>query len=320
MKYFNRDGLDSVSKIGIGAARFGSIVDEVIAFDMLDMFTAYGGNVIDTARNYYEWIEGSRGVSEKTIGKWISSRNSRNNIIISTKGGVRNTGSTFHVDLSKENLVKEAKESMEALQTDKIDIYYLHRDERDRSTEEIVDTMMLLREITSCHAFGVSNWKIDRIKYLNACAQSRGLPIIDTIQTWWSIADYTYAMWNDPTTTWMDRETYEYSLEKNMFILASTSQAKGFFQKAILGGYDTLKPSLKKRIVSDENLRRLDLISSYCKKHNVSPTSIVNSYITSNDLCGVALVSCSSLEQLKDILNHIDDDVDKTWLKQFNPR
>ena len=73
MKYTNKFEMN-LSKIGLGTGRFGTVVSKEMSFEMLDMFYEHGGNVIDTARNYYEWVENGRGKSEQTIGEWMAKR------------------------------------------------------------------------------------------------------------------------------------------------------------------------------------------------------------------------------------------------------
>ena len=156
MKYTNKFGMN-LSKIGLGTGRFGTVVSEETSFEMLDLFYENGGNVIDTARNYYEWVENGRGKSEQTIGKWMAKRGVRDKVYISTKCGVRNEGKTFYMNLSKENLLEECKQSLEALQTDYIDIYLLHRDEPDRLVEEIMETLQVVQEVGKVKTIGVCN-------------------------------------------------------------------------------------------------------------------------------------------------------------------
>lgn len=316
MKYVNRKGMN-LSKIGLGTGRFGTVVSKEDSFQMLDMFYEHGGNVIDTARNYYEWVENGRGKSEETIGKWMSERGIREKVFISTKGGVRNEGKTFYMNLSKNNLLEECGQSLDALQTEYIDIYLLHRDEPERPVEEIMENLQAVREKTKAKVIGVCNWSAERVKAANEYAGKNGLAPLDIVQTWWSIAAYTPNMWNDPTTTWMDSEMYEYLKENQLLAMAYTSQAKGFFQKAIREGYENVNDFLKHRIATEENLRRLEVIEAYCTERKVSPTAVVNSYITDNQVDGIALVSCSKLEQLKDILDNCDVSVEKEWLSQF---
>ena len=132
-----------------------------------------------------------------------------------------------------------------------------------------------------------------------------------TVQTWWSLAEYKYEMWDDPNTTHMDSELYSYMSGSGMFAMAYTSQCKGFFQKAITKGLENIDEFLKRRIVTESNLKRLDYIREYCGKRNVSPTAVVSGYITSNALEGTALVSCSNIEQLIDILDNCDYELEK---------
>ena len=319
MKYTNKFGMN-LSKIGLGTGRFGTVVSEETSFEMLDLFYENGGNVIDTARNYYEWVENGRGKSEQTIGKWMAKRGVRDKVYISTKCGVRNEGKTFYMNLSKENLLEECKQSLEALQTDYIDIYLLHRDEPDRLVEEIMETLQVVQEVGKVKTIGVCNWSADRVKKANIYALEHGLAPFKIVQTWWSIAAYTPNMWNDPTTTWMDMEMYNYLKENNLLGMAYTSQAKGFFQKAIRDGYENVDDFLKHRVATEENLQRLERIREYCEQKKVSPTAVVNGYITDNDVEGLALVSCSKLEQLRDILEHGDVSVDREWIRQFEVR
>ena len=65
-----------VSPICMGTASIGSTVNERDSFERFDMFYENGGNFLDTSNVYADWIEGiEKSISEKTIGKWIKSRN-----------------------------------------------------------------------------------------------------------------------------------------------------------------------------------------------------------------------------------------------------
>ncbi len=314
MKYINKYDVN-ISKIGLGTGRFGTRIDEERAFEMLDLFIAGGGNLLDTARNYYEWVENGRGVSEKTIGRWLESRKIRNKVYISTKGGVRNQGKKFIINLNKDNLVEELKESQDALMSKTVDFYLLHRDEPQRPVEEIMETLQVICGQGNVRGLGVCNWSSERIISANLYASKHGYRPLTLIQTWWSIAEYTETMWNDSTTTHMDKDTYDHIKQNNLVCMAYTSQAKGFFQKAIAEGLDNLDSFLKHRIATDVNIRRLNYIKEYCEENGLSPTAVINGYITSNEINGIALVSCSSINQLNDIINNCDSNIDSEFIK-----
>ncbi len=297
----------AVSKIGLGTARFGSRMDIQKAFELLDVFYEKGGSVLDTARNYDEWAGDGRGKSEECIGKWLSQNGNRKEMVLCTKGGVRRSKmGERYFDLSSCSLCEEVKESLEALQTDYIDIYLLHKDEKSRNVEEIVETMQKVCEIGKISAIGVANWTVQRLKAANDYARKNGYKEFQIVQTWWSLAEYTKEMWNDENTTHMTKEMYGYMMENQLLGMAYTAQCKGFFQKAIQDGIENIDEFLKKRIVTPKNIKKLRFIEEYCIKNSVHPTAIVNSYITDNLLQGIALVSCSSVEQLKEIMEWDD--------------
>ena len=306
MKYIELPGGKKLSKIGLGVSRFGTRVPDELANAMLDKFLKSGGTLIDTARNYYEWVENGRGKSEEFIGKWMEAHKCRDEIVLSTKGGVTNRGKQFHVDLSRGALLAELGESLEALRTDYLDIYLLHRDEPERPVEEVMDTLQEIAAMGKCGSIGVCNWRCERIAAANRYALRHNLIPIQIVQTWWSMASYTETMWDDPTTTHMDRETAEYCRSHQCVVMAYTSQAKGFFQKACSVGTDRLDSMLKYRMLTEENLEKLIILQGYCASSGCTPTDVVLGYITSHPLKGTALVSCSSLAQLEDVMASAD--------------
>ncbi|MGN1481233.1 aldo/keto reductase [Porcipelethomonas sp.] len=318
MKYIKNIQDVRISKIGLGTGRFGTKVSESLSFDMLDLFYEGGGTLIDTARNYYEWVENGRGKSEECIGKWMDSRGCRRNVCISTKCGVKNKGHDWFINLSKEMLSQELEESLEALRTDYIDIYLLHRDEPERPVEEIIETMQYLKEKGKVKIIGAANWSFERLYKANEYAKKHGMEPFRTVQTWWSLAEYKYEMWNDSNTTHMDENMYNYMINNNMFGMAYTSQCKGFFQKAVKNGLENVDEFLKHRIETERNLKKLDFIKKYCQGNNVSPTSVVSGYITSNPLEGTALVSCSDMSQLEDILRCCDYELEHEAISKLD--
>lgn len=317
MKYLHKNNTD-FSKIALGTGRFGTKVCEEKAFEQLDLFVKSKGNLIDTARNYYEWVQNGRGMSEKTIGKWLVSRNCRQDIKISTKGGVSNKGNDWTIDLSRNNILQELQESLSALQTDYIDIYSFHRDEPARDVEEIVETAQTVKEKSKATALGVCNWTLPRVIKANNYAEKHGLTPFTFFQSWWSLAEYKFEMWNDANTTHMDSDFLHYIKAHNYTGLAFTSQSKGFFQKAISCGVNNIDDLLKERIVTDANLKKLDFIKSYCEQNNTNPTAVVLGYITSNVVDGIAMISCSQLSQLQDIMNNADYVLSKEVIKQLD--
>src|SRR6056297_727528 len=116
----------TVSKLCYGTWRFnqeasdGTIeTDREAAHDLLDTFDEAGGNFIDTANGY------GGGKSEEWIGEWLEERD-REDFVIASKCYWSDV-SRFQENLSKKNVRAEVEGSLEKLDTEYLDLLYLHR-------------------------------------------------------------------------------------------------------------------------------------------------------------------------------------------------
>jgi aryl-alcohol dehydrogenase-like predicted oxidoreductase len=80
-----RTRLDA-SCLCLGTGDMGAGIDRQTSFKMLDLFLDQGGNFIDTAKIYSDWIPGENSRSEKLIGAWMKSRRVRGEVILASKG------------------------------------------------------------------------------------------------------------------------------------------------------------------------------------------------------------------------------------------
>ena len=317
MKYFeNKEIGKMISRIGIGTARMGTRYSEQESYELLDIYREKGGNVFDTARNYYEWVKDGRGKSEECLGKWIEERKIRDEVCIITKGGTYGRGSK-QVNLSKENLVCDIEHSLEALRTDKIDIYVLHKDEPGRSVEEIVETMQVIKEKGNISIIGVDDWDFDRLHQANEYADRHGFHSFKAVETWWSLAEYTKEFWDNDATKHMTDELESYITKKHLIGIGVSPQCKGFFQKAIREGYDSVDTFLRYRIATERNLKKLKYIHTFCEKEHISPTAVVLGYITSKKMDNIAVISTSNRNQLLDVLENADYELSEQAVKEI---
>lgn len=115
-----------VSRICLGTNNFGGQVTEQDSIEIIKKALDHGINIIDTADVY------TNGLSEKVIGKAVKGR--REDVILATKVGMR-TG------LSRKNIIRQIKQSLESLKTDFIDLYYLHRFDPNTPLYETLTTL-----------------------------------------------------------------------------------------------------------------------------------------------------------------------------------
>src|SRR6516164_6600027 len=112
-----------ISRLGLGTANAGLAWDGADAFKILDRYLERGGNLIDTARVYSDWVKPEIGRSERVIGDWIRRRGRHDDVVIMTKGGHPQLESMSVSRLSKEEVELDLDLSLKALSVDRIDIY-----------------------------------------------------------------------------------------------------------------------------------------------------------------------------------------------------
>jgi len=118
MAHLGKTELD-VFRLCLGGNVFGWTADEPESFAVLDAYAEAGGNFIDTADTY---TRPNMGASETIIGRWMAERGNRDDIVLATKVGSDG-------GLSAENIRSRIDGSLERLQTDRIDLYYAHKDD-----------------------------------------------------------------------------------------------------------------------------------------------------------------------------------------------
>ena len=118
---------------------------------LLDGFWERGGNLFDTG-----WVYGA-GYTEKLLGEWLKNRGVREEAVIIGKGA--------HTPLCYPDVIaKQLTQTLERLQTDYVDVYFMHRDNLDVPVGEFVDAMDAeVKKGRIRGIFGGSNWTQERM-------------------------------------------------------------------------------------------------------------------------------------------------------------
>src|SRR5699024_9959326 len=121
MTLIPRTDLD-VFPLNLGGNTFGWTSDRETSFAVLDAYVAAGANFIDTADGYSAWVESQKGgASETVLGQWMDERGKRDQVVIATKVSY----TPDRKGLEAANVEAALPESLQRLQTDVIDLYYL---------------------------------------------------------------------------------------------------------------------------------------------------------------------------------------------------
>ena len=168
----------------LGGNVFGWTADEPASFAVLDAYADAGGNFIDTADSYPQWVDGCQGgESETIIGRWLARRGRRDDLIIATKVGQ----SRQHAGLSPANVRSAAEASLRRLGTGHIDLYYAHEDDPATPIEDTVAAFDGLVREGKARYVAASNYSAPRLAAALASAQQQDLIGFAALQVHYSL-------------------------------------------------------------------------------------------------------------------------------------
>jgi aryl-alcohol dehydrogenase-like predicted oxidoreductase len=292
-----------VSPICLGCGPLGSTLDRAASFRLLDAYAAAGGNFIDTAKVYADWLPGERSVSEKTIGTWLRQRGNRTRVIVATKGAHPDLA-TMHIPrMSPAEITGDLEASLRHLGVETIDLYWLHRDDPSRPVAEILETLAAQVLSGKIRYYGCSNWQTGRIREAQAYALAHGLPAFAANQMMWSLAAVNPDGPGDPTLAPMNSVMSAFHQETGLAAVPFSAQAGGFFSKLIAGRASLDAPGPYR---NSRNRERLARICQLVEETGLSVTQIVLGYLRGQPFVTVPIIGPQSLAQLADSLTAAD--------------
>ncbi|HEX9018372.1 MAG TPA: aldo/keto reductase [Anaerolineaceae bacterium] len=307
MRYAHIPGADlTPAVLCLGTGEMGATIDREAAFDLLDQYLDAGGNFIDTAKIYNDWVPGETSRSEKIIGAWIQSRGNRQKIILATKGAHPNLDHMEIQRLSPAEITADLEASLRHLQTDVIDLYWLHRDDVNRPVEEIVDTLNAQARAGKMRFFGCSNWRAGRIQAAQAYAARGGLQGFSAVQNLWNLAAVNPEGVGDPTLVVMDDALWKYQRETQLAAVPFTSQANGLFQKLETGLPEALSRGQRAMYLNPETEARYQRIQALKPRTGLTTSQIVLGYLTSQPFPTFPVIGPRTARQLSDSLTAAD--------------
>ena len=282
------------------------------ANQLLDQVLAAGINAFDTAADY--------GDSEASLGNWISARQNRESIVVITKGA--NT-SRWRKRLTPYDIMSDFMTSLAKLQTDYVDIYFLHRDDTAAPVGPIVEQLSALHAQGKIRAYGGSNWTIDRIEQANEYACKHGLQPFTVSSPSYSLAEMIadpcrYSVTLSGEQNCAARDWYR---KNQMPVFAYSCLGRGFFSGKVkssdqgraeeligLGGLEYGFP------VNYERLRRAEILAG---KYGKSVSQIALAWLVSQPLNLLPVTSTGTISHLQESIDALQlqlTEQERLWL------
>jgi aryl-alcohol dehydrogenase-like predicted oxidoreductase len=306
-------GIDiEISALCLGVAEIGVRQTEIEAHRLLDDWVQNGGNGIDTARVYSDWIPGEKHRSERIVGDWLKTTGIRKQIVLVTKAGHPHFDGNWRVRLSPSALQEDLEGSLETLGTDYIDLWFLHRDDEGIPVEQIIDSCDQFVRDGRVKALGAANWTARRIRKASEYASRGGKAGLVATQLFWSLGSRHYRGL-ESTLRPLDDDAEQLHKAANLLAMPYSSQAGGFFSNWLEGDEVARSKAEQSGYATKANFEIAKRAGEIAQRNGVPVGAVVLAFLRAHPFKVVPIVGCgtpahlaASIEALDFVLSDAD--------------
>jgi aryl-alcohol dehydrogenase-like predicted oxidoreductase len=278
------------SELDIFPLQFGGNVlgwtaDESESCAILDAIKAGGGNSIDSADVY------GNGTSETILGRWMTLRGNRSEVVVATKVGLGKDPS----GASRASILKGIDNSLARLQTDYVDLYYIHRDDPNTPLEETIAALTEVVAAGKVRYIGASNYSAARLAEALRIADETGGARFVALQPRYSL---------------VERGDYEGDLagvvqRTGVGVLSYSSLASGFLTGQYRDNGEAVSSPRAERAAKylDERGRKvLAALDDIASSHATSTGAVALAWLRSRPGVVAPIASASKVDQVAALL------------------
>jgi aryl-alcohol dehydrogenase-like predicted oxidoreductase len=299
-----RSGL-RVAPLCLGTMTFGTEwgwgADADTSRAVFNRYREAGGNFIDTADGY------TNGHSEELLGQLIKETNSRDQIVLATKftfngrPGDPNAGGN-----GRKNIHRALEGSLRRLQTDYVDLYWLHSWDMLTPIEEVLSTLNGLVQSGKVRYIGLSNTPAWYLARMQTIAELRGYEKVCSLQLEYSLVERH-----------IEREHIPAALELGMGVCPWSPLASGLLsgkykregegEGRLAAAKGSGNPLFNK--LTEKNFQIVDALLSVAKEIDRSPAQVALNWITKRPGVTSTLIGATKVSQLEDNLAALEFDI-----------
>ncbi len=286
---FGKTGL-LVSEVCLGTMTFGNEADETMSQAIMDRALELGINFFDSAHNY------NKGETERIVGRWMGSH--RHEIILTSKVFFPAGGGRNDQGLSRRNILMAVEESLRRLQTDYIDILYLHHWDEHADIEQslsAVDDLVRQGKVIYC---GVSNFAAWQTMKAIATADRRNYPPIVCMQPMYSLLKRQAEV-----------ELFPLAAHEGLAVCPYNAIAAGVLTgKYLEGGKGRITETemYRQRYANPQYVTITRRFVRYARKKGLSPAALAAAWVMTHPIVTSTILGARTLEQFNDTLACLD--------------
>jgi 1-deoxyxylulose-5-phosphate synthase len=283
-----------ISPLTLGTMTFGGQTDEGTARTMVDMCLERGVNHLDTANVY------NAGVSEEFLGRILAGR--RDRFVVATKVGQKMGDGPYEAGLAPTAIRLAIDASLRRLNTDYVDLYYLHLPDYAVPIEQTLAAMNELMQIGKVRHVAVSNyasWQICKMLWL---AEKNG----------WAAPVAVQPMYNLLARR-VEAELMPCCQEFGLAVIPYNPLAGGLLtgkhtqQGPISGTRFERMPMYRDRYWQAENFAAVERLKRIAEAEGRSPTRLAMRWVMDRPGVTSVILGASRLEHLQENLAAVDD-------------
>lgn len=300
-KLLGKSGL-KVSELCLGTMGFGKEwnwgADKETSFQILDAYTNAGGNFLDTANRYTE------GTSEKIIGEYI--KNKRDHYVVATKYTLHDNQTNVNASgNNRKNMMRSVEESLKRLNTDFIDLLYLHIWDQLTPIDEVMRGLDDLVRQGKVNYIGISDTPAWVISRGNTMAELMGWSRFVALQVEYSLIQRT-----------PERELIPMAKEFGMTITPWAPLAGGALTGKYLKGDKGRIPDNSKRL--NENSTRIAKgVVEIAEELNVPAGHVALKWTTLQGFSSIPIVGATKISQVEENLKAMDVQLSAAHLQKL---
>ena len=283
-----------VPVIVLGGNVYGWTLSEADTFHQLDRALGAGLNFIDTADVYSKWVPGhAGGESETIIGKWFAKTGRRKDVILATKCGIEM--GEGKKGLSARYIQQAADESLRRLQTDYIDLYQAHTDDKETPLEETLGAFDKLVKAGKVRYIGASNYSGARLAQALEVSRKNDLASYISLQPHYNLMERT------------DFETEMLTVVEKygIGVIPYFSLASGFLTGKYRRGEDASKAArgpMVQKYLNDRGFAVVDALTEIAQSLHSTPARVALAWLLAQPGVTAPIASATSDQQLDELI------------------
>ncbi len=282
-----------VSELCFGTMSFGGRADKATSKEMYHQCRDRGINFFDCANLY------QKGVAEEYLGEFIQGE--RHDVVITSKGGSGMAAGPNDKGSSRKHLTHALDESLRRLQTDYIDLYFIHHYDPHTPLEEVLRTLDDFISQGKVLSVGVSNYAAWQIAKMLGIGKLHNLTSLHCIQPMYNIAKRQAEV-----------EILPLAHEENLGVISYSPLGGGL----LTGRYGENIKASSGRLVENKTYQARyeghhyqEMATDFthlARKRGLSPVSLAVAWVASNPAITAPIIGAANAIQLKDSLASLE--------------